>query len=177
MSRSEDDIAKSPLDGPHPHPDLGPWPTIYEPVFAYANIALQGFLHIKPDVRALDENLEVIDGKAFDIRICVYGLRKALEDVKYEPISTTRINALKGLLRDLFDDPALQVNVKEVREDGRLLTELEILGECHTAHGLPAPYIMGKDRLTPTNLQTRKGQGFVSYKHAVVGSKVSQSRL
>lgn len=174
-SLSENDAENSFLDDSCPQPNLGPWATIYEPVFAFANVSLEGFLPVYPEVRAPDEDREVIDGKAFDIRICVYDLGKALKDVKYR-WDSTRVETLKGLLRDLFDDPALQVNVKQVREDGRMFTELEIIGECHTAHGLPAPYIMRKDKLTPDSWQSREGEGFSAYKRAVVGPKVSQCR-
>ncbi|PIL28616.1 hypothetical protein GSI_08658 [Ganoderma sinense ZZ0214-1] len=175
---SDDDASKSSRDNPHHHPNLGSWATIHEPVFAYATTALEGFLPVNPEVRALDENLEVIDGKAFDIRICAYDLCEAVQHVKHTPDST-HMEALKGLLRDLFDDPDLQVNVKQVREDGgRVSTELEIIGECHTAHGLPAPYIMGKEKLIPNRRFTAayEGEGFGAYKRAVVGPKYAAVR-
>ncbi|KAM5546284.1 hypothetical protein V8D89_000410 [Ganoderma adspersum] len=174
-SLSEKDAENSFPDDSCPQPNFGPWATIYEPVFAYANVAFEVFLPIYPEVRALDEDLEVIDGKAFNIRICVYDLGKALKDVKYR-WDSTHVETLKGLLRDLFGDPTLQVNVKQVREDGHLFTELEIIGECHTAHGLPAPYIMGKDKLTPDSSQNREGEGFGAYKCAVVGPKYTAVR-
>ncbi|PIL29567.1 hypothetical protein GSI_08203 [Ganoderma sinense ZZ0214-1] len=178
MSPSEDDPSKSTLDHPHYDPDLGSWATAYEPVFALATLALEGRLAVEPDVRALDENFEVIDGNAFDIRICVYDLRQVLRDVQYSPDSNN-VEELKGLLRDLFDDPTLQVNVElATGEDGYLYAELEIIGECETAHGLPALYIMGKDKLIPNRWQMHmhEPEGFIAYRRAVVGPKYAGVR-
>ena len=155
----------------HPHPNFGPWAAFHEPVFAYAKTTLKGLLPIYPELRPLDKNLEVLDGKAFDIRLCSYDMGKILQEVKDTP-NNTCIKALARLLRDLFDDPSLEVNARHVIDKGHLSTELDIRGECRTAHGLPALYIMGRETLRPGYWAEREVKGFVEYKHAVVGSKV-----
>ncbi|KAM5546317.1 hypothetical protein V8D89_000443 [Ganoderma adspersum] len=181
MPSANDDAAKSsgPSDGRqsycHPHPDFGPWAPFYERVFAVARMSLQGLIPVKPDVRPLDEHMEVLDGKAFDIRICVYELRYALEKVKRAP-DDAHIEALAKLLRELFDDPSLEVMARQSGKGRRVSTDLEVHGECYTAHGLPALYIMGKDTLKRGISGGGNVGGFAAYERAVMGSQYAAVR-
>ena len=81
----------------------------------------------------------------------------------------------------LFGDPTLKVNVKSSEVDGKPRIELDIEGRCPTAYGVPALYIVGKDRLiSPSAVEGAPGEaalpeGMRAYRNAVVDDGVSQT--
>lgn len=168
---TEDNAAQSSL-----YPHFGPWAAFYEPVFAFASMALKGMLHVVPERRERPINDDNFDKNSwgFDIATCADDLFDTLEYAK-STLDDIPIAALAKLLQNLFDDPSLEVKAKQDGEGEDLSDVLEICGECYTAHGLPAPYIMGIGNLTPGVWDTREVEGLVAYKHAIVGSKVSPS--
>ncbi|PIL28583.1 hypothetical protein GSI_08624 [Ganoderma sinense ZZ0214-1] len=132
-------------------------------------MSLKGLIPVK-----IDKRVDRCD-ETFDTLRCLYDLHDALENVKYAPDKKCK-KALAKVLRELFDDPSLQVDAKKVGEGKHRSTDLEIRGECYTPHGFPALYIVGKDKLRPGTGGDPEIGGFSVYKHAVVGSKYAAVR-
>lgn len=144
-------------------PDFGPHPTAYERAFAYAYNAFfnreQVVIETAPTGRH-DSN-EFSSPEPFDMYIFFHNFVKTWWHEVYET-EKERSTAIFEMLGQLFDDP-------NVDADDRV-------GECTTAHGLPALYVCGEDDVIPCNVRgySPVDRAMLGYQRRIGSDRVSK---
>ena len=167
---------------------------LYEPAFAYAENALRNLQDAKANGGTRNEsNANSVDvhpgdgdkDETLDARLLMAQLREALNNLNMGRSNSGELEgghaeALGKLFRQLFDDPTLEVKIKSQGVSGDLSAELKIEGRCPTPYGIPALYVVGKDKLmspcdTGSEGAVGVSGGMLAYRDAILKKNVSQN--